>query len=178
VSTPRLKLMDLVLGLESFGTRYQAISVFADDLSGARSAELVPGLFALDEAGKLFRFTVPGGQPHGGETYDLRVVPERGIASMSRATLSASASGALSPCALASPDMDRAADNAKNIRGEAASDEHVFGLLAGRFLGGDTGPDAPRRVFTMRFDLGHRQWQAYDGGLVPWMKEHLLPKST
>jgi len=79
---------------------------------------------------------------------------------------------------LTGPSVSRAIAAAQSTRGGAAADELVLGLLAGGFLGRDTSQDAPRRVFTMRFDATLGQWRAYDGGLVPWMKEHLLPRSA
>lgn len=33
--------------------------------------------------------------------------------------------------------------------------------------------NAPRRVFALRFDAEKKQWRAYDGGLIRWMKERL-----
>lgn len=33
------------------------------------------------------------------------------------------------------------------------------------------------RILTVRFDEKHNRWRVYQGGLVPWMKEHLSVRS-
>ncbi len=68
---------------------------------------------------------------------------------------------------------------ARRLRGEGAAHEHlILGLLVGGTLGKTKTTDAPRRVFTMQFEPSLGQWRAYSGGLVPWMKENLLPRSA
>jgi hypothetical protein len=175
---PKLRLMDLVLGLERFGERYEAIDVFADDVLEARSAEPVPGLDALDREGLRFRYTVPESKPHAGESYDLDLFPDAGIIRMSRAKQALPASALPGHEGLTGPRATDAANAARRKRGEGAAEGLVLGLLAGAMPGSSTKPNTPRRVFTLRFDPSLGQWRAYDGGLVAWMKEHLLPRTA
>lgn len=60
-------------------------------------------------------------------------------------------------------------------KGKGAAAGLVLGLLAGAVLSGGAA-NTPRRVFTLRFEPSTGEWRAYDGGLVPWMKEALLPE--
>lgn len=171
---PQIKLTDLVLGLERFGDRYEAIDVFADDILEMRSAQPVPGLQPMDSEGKRFRYTASSGK-----SYDVELFPEAGIVRLSRVkqpgaqgtevNVAGVIAGAIAVAAIMS---------ALSKKGEGAAAGLVLGLLAGAALGGSMQPNAPRRVFTLRFDPSLGQWRAYDGGLVPWMKEHLLPRSA
>lgn len=173
---PRLKLMDLVLGLERFGDRYSAIQVFADDVLEARSAEPVPGLSGLDREGRRFRYTVPEGKPRAGESYELDLFPDSGVLQMRRATeREAPAPERPVRGGLTGSLAGQAVSAAKRKRGRAAAEDLVLGLLVGTTLKGSTAPGAPRRVFTLRFEPSTGAWRAYDGGLVRWMKEELLP---
>lgn len=174
MKNPQLKLTDLVLGLERFGGRYEAIDVFADDLLEMRSAQPVPGLFRVDREDRHFLFVAPGGG-----AYDVELFPDAGIVRLSRSKQpGAEATQAGITAVLAGGLAGAAIGSALSKKGEGAAAGLVLGLLAGAALGGSVVPNAPRRVFTLRFDPSLGQWRAYDGGLVPWMKEHLLPKSA
>jgi hypothetical protein len=176
---PQLKLMDLVLGLERFGDRYSAIQVFADDVLEARSAEPVLGLSGLDREGRRFRYTVPEGRSHAGESYDLDLFPDAGVLQMRRAAENEPTTQGLPPRdGLTGALADQAVRAARRKRGEAAAEDLVLGLLVGTTLKGSTRPHAARRVFTLRFEPSTGGWRAYDGGLVRWMKEQLLPQSA
>ena len=174
MKNPQLKLTDLVQGLERFGDRYEAIDVFADDVLEMRAEQPVPGLYALDGEGKRFRYVASTGG-----SYDVELFPDAGIVRLSRSKLpGASTAGASIAGALAGAVAGTAIGSAVSKKGEAAAAGLVLGLLAGAALGGSLQPNAPRRVFTLRFDPSLGEWRAYDGGLVPWMKEHLLPRSA
>lgn len=176
--TPKLMLMDLVLGLERFRGRYEAIDVFADDVSEAHSAEPVAGLRALDAERLRFRYTVPEEKPHAGHSYDVELFPDAGVVCMSRVTQAPPAPPVAVGEVLTGQHATDAVNSARRHRGEGAAEDLVLGLLVGAVLGTSTTPNAPRRVFTLRFDASLREWRAYDGGLVPWMKEHLLPPTA
>jgi hypothetical protein len=177
---PQLKLTDLVLGLERFGDRYEAIDVFADDVLEAWTGQPVPGLQLLDAEGRRYRYT-----PSTGGSYDVEVFPAHGILRLSRPTAVADLPGAVAGAlvgaaagAITGVLAYEAVRSAQTKKGEAAAAGLVLGLLAGAALAGGVQPNAPRRVFTLRFDPVTGQWRAYDGGLVRWMKEHLLPQSA
>jgi hypothetical protein len=179
IRSPQLKLMDLVLGLGRFGDRYGAIGVFADDVMEVRSVEPVDGLRAIGPEEQRFRYTVPAGKPHAGESYEIGLFPEAGVVQMSRAGQVEPAPPELPPRAgLTGASALRAVNAAQRMRGEAAAEPIILGLLVGTTLNGSTRSKAARRVFTMQFEPSLGQWRAYDGGLVPWMKEHLLPTSA
>jgi hypothetical protein len=174
MKNPQLKLTDLVLGLERFGQRYDAIDVFADDLLELQSEEPVPGLYSLDTDGKRFRYSAPSGA-----TYDVDLLPDAGIVRLSRAKHPGAEpvqSGLVG--AWLGATAGTAVDNALSKKGQGAAAGIILGLLAGAVFGDILQPNAPRRVFTLRFDPSLGQWRAYDGGLVPWMKENLLPQSA
>ena len=167
MTTARLKLMDLVRGLERFGDRYHAIDVFADDVEEVRTGAAVQGLQALDQEGRRYRLTVPGGK-----VYELELFATSGVVRLSRAQEgAASTSESTVLGGLIGGAAGAAVGSALSKKGEWAAAGLVLGLLAGAALGGSTEVDAPRRVFTMSFDPNTRQWRVYDGGLVPWMKE-------
>jgi hypothetical protein len=170
VPNPKLKLSDLVLGLERFGERYGAIEVFADDLLEARSAEPIHGLRQLDKDGRSYRYdSATGG------SYVIDVFEQTGVIRLSRATPPASRSSSDPGAIIAAGLAGAAVGAAASKKGQGAAAGLILGLLAGAALsGGAAQPQAPQRVFALRFDPALGQWRAYDGGLVPWMKENLL----
>lgn len=179
---PQLKLMDLVLGLEYFGERYETIDVFADDVLAVQSAAPEDGLYALGQGGRCFRFTVPRGRSHEGKTYMIELFPREGIVQMSRA-VSGAPSGPESPATegLTGEAAVRAVSVARRERGEGADVGLILGLLTRAAPTGHAGSGkegAPRGVFTLQFDPSLGQWRAYNGGLVPWMKKQLLARSA
>ncbi len=168
-ANPQLKLPDLVLGLERFGDRYSAIDVFADDLLEVRSAQPVANL--RDLGGGRFAYQ------YDGKAYILEVFSDTGVVRLSRASGYVSAGpGADATPALLTGLAGAAIGAALSKKGEGAAAGLILGLLAGAVMGGSS--QAPRRVFTLRFDPTTGQWRPYDGGLVPWMKENLLPRTA
>lgn len=168
---PQLHLSDLVHGLETFGDRYSAIDVFADDLVEARSETPVPGL--ADRGDGTFDYWFDA------KPYRLVVSQETGVVRLSRlesppaASKSNTGAEALVLGALTGAAIGAAASK----KGDGAAAGLILGLLAGAALSSNTKQrPAPFRVFTLRFDVDTGDWRAYDGGLVPWMKEALLPK--
>ena len=51
----------------------------------------------------------------------------------------------------------------------------ILAMLVGDQIGDPVRPpERNRRIFPLQFDARTREWSAYDGGLVPWLKEQLL----
>lgn len=160
MNTPTLKLADLVPGLEYFGERYVALGIFADDIEELLENKGVQGLEMLDEDGLRFRFAA------GSKSYDLALFPEAGVARLSRAgdvKLRAQAE------AVPGKKAEEAITAARRKKGAAAGKGLLLGLLEGKQM-----PSGAWRVFTLAFDPTQREWQAYSGGLVQWMKRNLL----
>jgi hypothetical protein len=167
---PQLKLPDLVLGLERFGDRYAAIDVFADDLLEIRSAESVAAL--VDMGGDRFTYW------YQSKSYLLEVIREAGVVRLSRFPSASAAAPEAAPAVLAGLAGTAAIGAALSKKGEGAAFGLILGLLAGAVIGAQQSSAPPRRVFALRFDSATGQWRPYDGGLVPWMKENLLPQSA
>ncbi len=163
-----LRIDDLVSGLEVFDGRYQAIDVFADDVHELVAGEAIRGLRALDETGRRFILSPPGRD----KSYHLELFPDAGVVRLSFAPERTSQPGA---GAVLGGLAGTAIGAATTKKGEGAAAGLLLGLLVGAALGGASDTPAPRRVFTLRFDAERERWQAYDGGLVRWMKEQLLP---
>jgi len=166
VNHQRLTLDDVVKGLEEFAGAYEALDVFADDLEELQGGRPVEGLTQADLLGRTFVLD------RAGRKYRLEVFPTEGFVRLSRAPTAPTTGEAAAIGALAGAGLGAVA-SAKRKKGEGAALGLVLGLLVGATLGAR--PDAPRRVFTMAFDPFHRTWGAYDGGLVRWMKQELLP---
>lgn len=64
--------------------------------------------------------------------------------------------------------------NATEKKGSAAQLGLLLGLVVGAVAEG-AAASAPQRVFALEFDPRRREWLAYDGGLLHWMRERLLP---
>jgi len=165
-----LRIDDLVAGLEAYDGRYEAIDVFADDVQELRSAEAISGLRALDENGHKFLLS-PAGRT---KSYVLELFPDAGVLRLSIAPSRSSNPGTGAALGgLAGTAIGAAATK----KGEGAAAGLLLGLLVGAALGAASDdPSRPQRVFTLRFDPDAMRWQAYDGGLVRWMKQELLPR--
>ncbi len=169
---PHLTLQDLVAGLDRFGSAYHAIDVFADDVEELRAGAPIRGLQSLGVDGRRFVYSLPDGR-----SYELLVFPAEGVVRLARPSADAgtyagegAALGAVAGTAIGA---------ASTRKGEGAAVGLLLGLLVGVAIGVSSSKEpAPRRVFTLSFDPATREWQAYDGGLVPWMKEQLLPRSA
>lgn len=158
MSIKQLSLDDLVRGLEYFGERYEALDVMARDIRdvGRALLEQKPGEVRLASGEPAFVFM------RGGRAYQLRFHPS-GIARVTRAK-----NGAIGV-----PDT-RVARSLLGAALEATVLNHslpsaILGFLVGDVLG--SGPDAPRRVFTMSFEPQTGEWQAYDGPLANRVRE-------
>lgn len=170
-----LTLLDLATALRAYAG-YSAIDVFADDvreLVQLRDTRTIPpGMMPLDATGARFAVTL------NDAAYRLTVDRQRGIARLSRAEgaepgapVDAAALGGIAGAAAGA-----AIGAASTKKGEGWLPGLVLGLLAGAMLGqANAGANRPRRVFTLAFNPDAARWEAYDGGLVPWMKEELLP---
>jgi len=163
----KLSIPDLVQGLESFRGKYNALDVFADDVAELLSAakEGYPDGWSPLEKG-LFQVHVAG------KPYYVRVFDDAGVVRVAREPErvtgrvgTGGAVGALAGAAIVA---------ATSKKGEGLVGGALLGLLVGAALGAATGSEpAPHRVFTMQFDPLSRQWKAYTGGLVRWMKSEL-----
>ena len=163
MTRPLLTLADLAAGLTSHGNRYTEIGVFADDVADIRELQqgkLPTGVQPRDHEGKRFTYE------HGGRTFLLEL-SEDGIVKLHRPITESH--GGAGGGAMMGAIAGTAIGSAVSKKGEGWTAGLLLGLLAGAALGGN-GTNKPRRVLTMRFDPDLRAWQAYDGGLVTWMK--------
>ena len=151
---PQLEIEDLLAGLSLFGSgRYHAVEVFADDLSEDAQRQVAPKP-VIERNGKTFKFTV---------------FAERGVVRLEVAKPSS-----IGPGAVVGAAVGTAAAAAAREKGEALLGGALLGLLVGGFIGAASDGNRPQRVFAMQFDPSTRQWRAYDGTLLRWMKERLL----
>lgn len=156
--TKQLSLDDLVRGLEHFGERYEALDVFARDITELGRALLEQRFGELRPVQGELAFLFD----RAGRTYKLRFHPS-GIARLTRAkneqlglTENQVAMGLLG-AALGATVLDKSLPSA------------VLGFLVGATLGDAT--DAPKRVFTMSYDPQTEDWRAYDGPLARLLRE-------
>jgi hypothetical protein len=167
-----LSLTHLARALATYAN-YSAIDVFADDLRELRelsiTGNLPAGIVPLDATGERFLATVEG------RSYILGVDRQAGVARLARLPTPAPAPvpGALVGAAIGGATA-AAIGAAMTKKGEGWVPGLVLGLLAGAAIGqAATAQQAPRRVFTLRFNPSTEAWEVYDGGLVGWMKHEL-----
>lgn len=158
-----LNLSHLVAALNQFPS-YHAIDVFADDLGELRQSPFPANLRPLDAQGRTFLVT------HQGTSFKLEIFPEQGVARLSKNGVPSTATAAVGG-AIAGGLVGAAIDAAGKQKGTGLLGGLLLGLLVGASLGGAAG-DA-RRVFALTYDYPSGQWQAYDGGLLRWMKDQL-----
>jgi hypothetical protein len=168
-----LTIPDLAAGLDEFGETYSALDVFAHDVRGLEqlvAGEQVPGLDGIAPIGpNAFSFS------HGQKQYRLVVFPNHGVVRVTRdgnmrtetmvgAAFGTAVGGAVGAAVSSRPQSQEI----------AALAGMALGLLIGGVIGAAVADSkAPRRVFALRFDPNAKQWRAYDGGLIRWMKERL-----
>lgn len=161
-----LTLSNLVAALDQF-PRYHAIDVFADDLDELRRP--LSGLFRpMDAQGRNFLVT------HQGREFKLEIFPEQGVVRLSRNDVSSGGTAAVGGAVaggLVGATVGAAIDAAGKQKGTGLLGGLLLGLLVGGWLGGVAGE--ARRVFTLAYDHAAGAWEAYDGGLLRWMKEQL-----
>ena len=151
-----LETSDLVNALETFGDRYHAVDVFADDLSDNAKNDINLGF--IQRSGRTYRFAVFG---------------QHGVVRFERFTVQSSGFEGL----IAGAAIGSAVAVAMKQRGEGVLLGALLGLLIGGALSSSTETDRPRtrKVFAMELDPQTREWAAYDGSMLRWMKERLLP---
>lgn len=170
-----LTIEDLTRGLDLFGSRYHAINVFADDIQelvGWRdSGSLPPAFVPLAASGQRFQIEIAT------RLYELELFPDHGVVCLSESKST--------PALRTVTELDTGVVTgtiaiAEQRKGSYWSEYLVLGLLVGAFLGEPAPADSksPRWVFTLSFDRVDQRWCAYDGGLVRWMKESLLIRSS
>ena len=165
---PQIRLTDLVTGLISRGTRYSELVVFADDLSEVaqlRIGELPLELTPLDHAGVHFSFN------ERGQTFKLEI-SEDGVARLTKLEGQVKKRTVLQDEAPHGAVPSAALRTAVAKKGDGWAAGLVLGLLVGPQIPGSA---RSRRVLTVRFHGSDRNWKAYDGGLVRWMKRELTP---
>jgi hypothetical protein len=146
ISAGSLEVRDLVLALQEH-PRYHTISVFADDLSMMARDSVAHGLVQHKAVYEGFHFSV---------------LPEHGLVRLNRGTYLDTSIN----------DLGDAVQKAAQLKEGFKTD--IFGLLIGDKL--SQAPESPRKIFTLLFDPIYKKWGVYDGGLLKWMKEKLLPK--
>jgi len=161
----RLHLNDLVDALSLFKNgRYHTIAVFADDV--ASLALLQQRQSPESTASDVHRLSVMVNEKNF-----LLSVSAEGVVRLSRSTLPKPAGQGV----FISGFLEHAIRRARAKKG-ASGVPGIFGVLIGPSINGtpssDTEPGEPRFVFVVQFD-STRQWIAYDGGLVRWLKEEL-----
>lgn len=160
----RIHFRDLAALLKRF-PRYSAVEVFASDIQEVLDAEASKrwpeGVKQL-ETSSAFSVDVDGAP------YRFEILPN-GVVRFSKAGSPATASNAALVGALVGGAIG--ASNSK--KGDGAIAGMLLGLLVGKMLE----PRSTDRVFTVRFDGESRDWVAYDGGLVNWLKTN-MPLAT
>jgi len=151
---PQLDVADLVRALTLFQEkRYHAVDVFADDLSDAAKRVVERGTY--EQEGRAYRFGV---------------FRELGVVRFEQASTSNAAAVAVAGALIGGAVSAAAKQKGDGILGGA-----LLGLLVGGVLGSvDASNNAVRRVFALQFDPATREWTAYDGALLRWMKDRLL----
>ncbi len=156
MNTKQLTLDDLVKGLEFFGSRYDALDVFARDIKTlGRDDQRDPGVYAVTKDSITF--------DRGGKTYKLRIHGQSGVARLTRT--SGSRQG------LSNNQVTMGLLGA--ALGATALDDSLPSALVGFLVGAALGDasDAPKRVFTMSYDPATRRWGSYDGPLSSVVRE-------
>lgn len=149
-----LEIEDLIAGLMLFGRdRYHAVEVFADDLSKT-ALEGVQAEPVIKRDGRAFRFTV---------------FEDRGVV-----RLEALDAANVREVAALGAALGVAVSAARREKGEGMIGGALLGMLIGGLIGAASEGNKPRRVFAMKFDPARREWMAYDGALLRWMKDRLL----
>jgi len=150
----QLQTKDLVDVLGMFGDRYHLVNVFADDLSDGSMEDVHKGAFTEND--RVYRFTV---------------FPMAGVMSLHRWACSGPSDASKIDEAI----ISQAITTARKQRGQGFLRENLFALLVGGVLGNPTQVESRiYRVFAMKMNTERREWMAYDGGLLRWMKVKLL----
>lgn len=170
--TPFLTLDNLADGLDEWNGRYEAIDVFADDVAEMQGTEPLGGLTRLPDERPRFEFR------RGTRGYHVVLFEDAGVLRLEypRPELLTRLGQAASTGAAGTGAGALAATlaNATGQKGSAAQLGLLLGLVVGSAEAGANG-SGPRRVFALEFHAGRREWLAYDGGLIRWMREKLLP---
>lgn len=154
MNQPLLTFDDLIRGLESF-PKYQALDVFANSVYEFCVGAPVAGLAKISE--RSYQVT------RGDKTFLLEIFPERNVLRVRHVAKPALVVAAATGAAIGAKISD------DSLLGALAGG--LFGLLIGGAVAGSAG--GATRIFTLKFEPESRQWLAYDGGLVPWVKEQL-----
>lgn len=169
---PNLTLSDLAAGLEKFGDRYSALDVFTHDVQELE--QLIEGQQVPESSGIIKHGPNVFSFPYGNQRYQFVVFPDHGVVRVTR-------NGGIRPETMAGAALGTAMGGvvgAAVSRPQAQEIAALAGMALGLLVGGVIGAavadaNPPRRVFALRFDADKKQWIAYDGGLVRWMKERL-----
>lgn len=157
---------DLVRALREFPS-YRAIVVFAHDVDEVRQRCPVAGLSQLD-SDKTNKYRLD----RDNDTYMLELFPNRGVLRLTLLTIFSVLNSKGQEClnrASWPTDLSDAKPLASTeavihfpVCTESEDIGHQVGILVGM---------QPNRIFIVEFK---NEWVAYDGGLVHWLKEHLL----
>jgi hypothetical protein len=167
-----LNIMEITVGLAQFGERYHAIDLFADDVQEVeqlRSGEFPAGLTPIDPEGRRFHIQLGEKNPH-----QLEIYPDTGRTRVMHgfARTENENDFNLDSAHGYSGDIAQTAIKTALLRkGNCWPSGLVLALLNGHAIG--AGPQSARRVCAISFDPKRRNWNAYDGGLLRWMKNEL-----
>ena len=152
------RVADVVSVLTQYEKRYRFLDVFADDLEDLKEVQWIgtEATFRANVGGR----TLVAQNLEGGV---LRLSLEAGGA----------LEGALVVGALGA--MIGAASKTK----DGALAGLALGMLVGALAGsGQSNNPDMNRIMALRFEPLQRQWVLYDGALLPWAKDHLLPTGS
>lgn len=160
-----LGFSELVSGLCRHGDRFFELCVFADDIIDIQ--KIAKGNDSCrtkisDTKDERFFFK------SGNNEYSVCILRKDGVARLSRAS-GPYCSGIENLASVQSLAKISIA-TAMNKKGKGWMPGLVLGMLIGdTILGGKA-----RRILPLRFDLHSKEWCAYDGGLVAWLKSEFL----
>jgi hypothetical protein len=177
---PELTLGHLASALAAY-PNYNAIDVFADDLvelQQLKNTNTPPaGMTLIDATGDRYLVAI------NGRSHVLALDRQAGVAHLVRTATASDQQGVgIAVGAVIGGAATAAIGAALTKKGEGWMPGLILGLLVGAAIGGAATQQppqpSPRRVFTLRFNPNSQTWEAYDGGLVGWMKNELATGQT
>ncbi len=159
---------DLITGLDEWNGSFEALDVFADDVSEFHRPQPLQGLDELGGNPPRFAVTRNGG------TYHLVLFEREGLLRIEKAKADFARSAArVEPAGGAGAAISAAMKAATEKKGAAAQLNLRLGLMVGPPVEGE-GAAERRQLFTMRFHPRERRWGIYNESLMEWMWREML----